>query len=113
MYITTQQSLSEFIQENLVNGKLSFSAAAELLGIHPFCLIRDGAFKSQKLTQKLTEQGFTSRALQKDGFCSKSFWLTLEYFAYDSKPRTECAKQLVRTFGSFGVTTAFAKLEAK
>lgn len=113
MYIATQQSLSDIIQENLVNGKLSFSAAARLMEVAHTSVIRDGAFKSQKLAQILTEQGFTARAIQNEGFCPKSFWLTLEYFAYDSKAKAPVAKQLARTFGQLGVMTAFDKLETK
>ena len=48
-----------------------------------------------------------------NGFCAKSFWLTLEYYAYESKAKAAGAKQLARTFGQIGVMTAFEKLEVK
>jgi hypothetical protein len=113
MYITTQQSLSEVIQENLVNGRLSIRAVERLLGISNNALIKGAEFVAQKLAQKLTEQGFEAVELLENGFCAKSFWLTLEYFAYDSKAKAAGAKRLARTFGQLGVMTAFDKLEAK
>ena len=61
----------------------------------------------------LTSQGFEAADLIKNGFCAKSFWLTLEYFAYESKAKASGAKQLARTFGQLGVMTAFEKLEVK
>jgi hypothetical protein len=76
-------------------------------------LIRGADFASQKLAQRLTDAGFEAADLVKNGFCAKSFWLTLEYFAYESKAKAEGAKQLARTFGQLGVMTAFEKLEVK
>jgi hypothetical protein len=113
MYITTQQSLSEVIQENLVNGRLSIRAVARLLDVADKSLVNGGSLNSQKLAQILTEQGFDTGSLIENGFCAKSFWLTLEYFAYDSKAKAAGAKRLARTFGQLGVMTAFDKLEAK
>ena len=113
MYIATQQALSELIQDNLVNGRLSIRAAERLLGLSNNQLIKGVVFHSQKLAQILTEQGFEAVVLIKNGFCAKSFWLTLEYFAYESKAKASGAKQLARTFGQLGVMTAFEKLEVK
>ncbi|MGL5076329.1 MAG: hypothetical protein ACRDBG_10925 [Waterburya sp.] len=110
MYIATQQSLSDIIQENLVNGRLSIRAVARLLEVSSHQrIILDGTFASQKLGQILTEQGFQAGTLLENGFCAKSFWLTLEYFAYESKAKASGAKQLARTFGQIGVMTAFEK----
>ncbi|MGL5074772.1 MAG: hypothetical protein ACRDBG_02875 [Waterburya sp.] len=111
MYIATQQSLSDLIQENLVNGRLSIRAVARLLelGDHK-SLNKGGDFTSQKLGQILTDAGFQLGDLISEGFCAKSFWLTLEYFAYESKAKAPGAKQLARTFGQLGVMTAFEKL---
>lgn len=113
MYIATQQALSDLIQDNLVNGRLSIRAVARLLEVDDTALIRGADFTSQKLAQVLTSQGFEAADLVKTGFCAKSFWLTLEYFAYESKAKASGAKQLARTFGQLGVMTAFEKLEVK
>ncbi|MGL6342577.1 MAG: hypothetical protein ACRC80_25970 [Waterburya sp.] len=110
LLIQDSKTLSDIIQENSVGGKLSFSAAARLLEIHHSSLINAGGFVPKKLTQTLTEQGFTACGIQNQGFCAKSFWLTLEYFAYDSKAKAPGAKQLARTFGQIGVMAAFEKL---
>lgn len=111
MYIATQQSLSDIIQENLVNGRLSIRAVARLLGVDDMSLIRGADFATQKLAQILTSHGFDAADLVENGFCAQSFWLTLEYFAYESKAKAPGAKQLARTFGQIGVMTAFEKLE--
>ncbi|MGL4880513.1 MAG: hypothetical protein ACRC8K_05550 [Waterburya sp.] len=111
MYIATQQSLSDLIQENLVNGRLSIRAVARLLEVSSHQkIILDGTFASQKLAQILTDAGFEAGTLLENGFCARSFWLTLEYFAYESKAKAPGAKQLARTFGQIGVMTAFEKL---
>ena len=59
MYIATQQALSELIQDNLVNGRLSIRAVARLLELsdNKSLFIGEG-FKSQKLAQILTSRGF-------------------------------------------------------
>jgi hypothetical protein len=111
MSINTQHTLSKVIQENLVNGRLSLRAVARLLAIRDISIILDAQFANQKLAQILTEQGFEAAQLVKDGFCAKSFWLTLEYFAYESK--ADGAKRLAHTFSQIGVMTAFDKLEVK
>ena len=113
MYIATQQSLSNIIQENLVNGRLPIRVLESLLELANNALISSGDFKSQKLAQVLTENGFEVGDLVKNGFCAKSFWLTLEYFAYESKEKASCAKQLARAFGQLGGMTAFDKVDAK
>jgi hypothetical protein len=114
MYIATQQALADLIQDNLVNGRLSIRAVARLLEVSSHQkLILGGMFASQKLAQILTSHGFEAVTLLENGFCAKSFWLTLEYFAYESKAKAPGAKQLARTFGRIGVMTAFDKLEVK
>ncbi len=113
MYIATQQSLSDIIQENLVNGRLSIRAVARLLEVNKDSIVVAGGIVPKKLAQILTEHGFTADGIQNEGFCAKSFWLTLEYFAYESKAKAPGAKQLARTFGQIGVMTAFDKLGVK
>jgi hypothetical protein len=78
MYIATQQALSDLIQENLVNGRLSIRAVARLLGVRNVSIILDGQFANEKLAQILTEHGFQAGQLVENGFCAKSFWLTLD-----------------------------------
>jgi hypothetical protein len=113
MYPPTQQSFSDIVRENLVNGRLSIRAVARLLEVDETSIVIGGMFANKKLTQILTEQGFEAGTLLEDGFCPKSLWLTLEYFAYDSKLKAEGAKHLTRAFGRVGIMTAFTKLEVK
>jgi hypothetical protein len=84
-----------------------------LLEVDETSIVIDGAFQSQKLAQILNEQGFQAGDLVENGFCAKSFWLALEYFAYDSEAEASGAKHLTRAFGRVGIMTAFTKLEAK
>ncbi len=68
MYIATQQALSDLIQENLVNGRLSIRAVARLLEVSSHQkLILDGTFASQKLAQILTSHGFEAVTLLENG----------------------------------------------
>ena len=107
-YIATQDALSKLIQDNLTNGRLSIRTVARLLGVsHHQKLILGGTFANQKLAQTMAEQGFQAGDLVENGFCAKSFWLTLEYFAYESKAKAPGAKQLARTFGQIGVKAFF------
>lgn len=109
--LTTQSSLLQFIHEELVNGtNLSIRGLAKLCGVADKSLINGGSFNSAKLGQTLTEQGFEAGSLATNGFPAMAVWLTIEYYAYESKAKAEGAKQLARTFGQIGIMTTFDKL---
>lgn len=92
------------------NGNLSIRGVARLCGVADTSIIRDAAFKSQKLAEKLTSHGFDAAALIEEGFPPQAVILTLEYFAYESKAKAESAKALMRTFGVLGLMATLQEL---
>jgi hypothetical protein len=65
--------------------------------------LRGVEFVSKKLGQTLTTHGFQAVELVENGFPTQAVWLTIEYFAFESKAAAPMAKQLARTFGSIGI----------
>lgn len=57
--------------------------------------------------QKLTASGFKLGALVMGGFCARSAWIVVKYFAFESKSPALGAKHLAQLFGSVGVQTCF------
>ena len=55
----------------------------------------------------LLESGFAAAALVKNGFCARSAYIAIEYFAWVSKASAPGAKRLAKLFGSVGVQTCF------
>ena len=109
--ITNQSELLAFVRDELNSEKnLSIRGVARLCGVKDTSIIRGAAFSSVNLSQKLIGQGFDAAALAENGFCPKAVWLTIEYFAYESKAKAEMAKQIARTFGMIGVITTFEEL---
>lgn len=106
------ENLIQFIGLHLTNGLLSIRAVAALCGVSDTAIIRGGDFKSAKLAEKLEAHGFKGADLAENGFPPAAVWLTIEYFAYDSKAEAPVAKAIARTFGAVGVKTAFAQIEA-
>lgn len=92
------------------NGNLSIRGVARCCGVDDKAIINGADFKSNKLGQILTYQGFQAADLSEDGFPPQAVWLCIEYFAYDSKAKASMAKQLARTFGSIGIKTTLEKL---
>ena len=84
---------------------------ARLVGVRDTSIIRGAAFSSQKLAQKLAEQGFEAAAFLEDGIPPKAVWLIIEYYAYDANRKTEQAIQLARTFGQLGIDLTFQQLQ--
>jgi hypothetical protein len=70
-------------------------------------IIRDGAFASQRIAEKLSVYGFESGAFVEKGFDALASWAVVEYFAFDSQAKAEGAKRLARLFGALGVSKAF------
>lgn len=106
-----KDSLLEHIQANMLGNKnLSIRGLAEMLGVHHSSLFRGGDFKSSKLAEILTKQGFRAGDLIENGFNAQATWLVIEYFAYESKAKAEKAKQIARTFGSVGIYTVFEEI---
>ncbi len=97
------QNLEVFVRENLQGSNMSIRGVAALCGVQDTSIIRGAAFKSEKLGQRLKQHGFEGAALVEFGFPPAAVWLTLEYFAYDSKAEAPYAKTIARTFGAFGV----------
>ncbi len=109
--IKSQNDLLSFIKEELTSERnLSIRGVARLCGVDHKSLISSGDFKSKKLAEKLSSAGFQSGDLVKGGFPAKAVWLTVEYFAWESKAKAEMAKQIARTFGMLGVMQTFEKL---
>lgn len=110
--ITTQSDFLDFIRDQAFdNGNLSIRGVARCCGVDHMAITRDGEFAGAKLSEKLTQQGFDAGDLINNGFPPQAVWLTIEYFAYDSKAKAPMAKQLARTFGSIGVMTTIEKLK--
>ncbi|ESA38487.1 hypothetical protein N836_31600 [Leptolyngbya sp. Heron Island J] len=104
------ESLVEFIRENLQGENLSIKGVAALCGVADTSIIRGAAFKSAALAQKLEAKGFESAALAEEGFNPVATWLTIDYFANESKAKAVYAKAIANTFGAFGVKTAFNQI---
>jgi phage antirepressor YoqD-like protein len=106
--IDSQSAFIQYIRNNSVGGRnLSIRGLAELCGVADTSIIRTGAFASEELFQKLTASGFKAAALLMGGFCARSAFIVIEYFAYDSKAKAIGAKHLAQLFGSVGVQTCF------
>ena len=115
LVINTQAQLLAFIQSELeANKNLSMRGVARLCDVDAGGLSK--ALNSSvdvvphKLAQKLSQHGFEGVDLVKTGFDAKATWLTIEYYAYESKAEAAGAKQIARTFGMLGVMTTFDKL---
>lgn len=107
------ENLLAFIREYLeVNGNLSIRGVAGMCGVSHTSIIRGGAFKSAKLAQRLEPQGFEAGALSVNGFPPVAVWLTIKYFAKESKAAAPWAEAVLDTFGAYGIKKAF-KLAAK
>ena len=61
--ISKMEQLIETIKSNMQGENLSVRGTASLCGVADTSIIRGGAFKSVKLTQKLTDAGFEGAAL--------------------------------------------------
>lgn len=109
--IHSKEQLLEFIRSEIVKGKnLSIRGVARCCDVDHKSIINSGDFKSTKLSQMLTGQGFYAGDLVENGFPPQAVWLCIEYFAYESKAEAKLAKQLARTFGSIGIRETFDQL---
>lgn len=107
--ISTRESFLSFIaDQKMSNGNLSIRGVARCCDVDHKAIITGGDFRSQKLGQTLTGQGFQAADLAANGFPPQAVWLCIEYFAYESKAKAPLAKQLARTFGSIGIVAALA-----
>lgn len=100
-------TLAQFIRENLEGKNLSIAGVAALCSVADKSIINGGSFNSARLAEKLEAKGFEAGSLVEGGFDSIATWLTIEYFAYESKAKAVFAKAIARTFGAFGVKAAF------
>ena len=85
--------LADIESEAMANGNFSIRGVARLAEVDHKSIIASGKFKSKKLFQKLTKQGFEIENLIKNGFPFEACLLTLEYFAYKSKTRSISAEK--------------------
>ncbi|MFG6105358.1 hypothetical protein U2F10_24095 [Leptothoe sp. EHU-05/26/07-4] len=104
------ESLVEFIRENLQGENLSIKGVAALCGVADTSIIRGAAFKSLALAGRLENKGFEAAALAEEGFNPVATWLTIDYFANESKAKAVYAKAIANTFGAFGVKSAFNQI---
>ncbi|NEQ50580.1 MAG: hypothetical protein F6K11_10680 [Leptolyngbya sp. SIO3F4] len=100
-------TLAQFMRENLEGRNLSIAGVAALCSVADKSIINGGSFNSAALAEKLESKGFDAGSLVEEGFNSVATWLTIEYFAYESKAKAVFAKAIARTFGAFGVKAAF------
>ncbi len=112
--ISNQQDFLSYVKDQAMpNGNLSIRGTARCCGVHHTALIRGGDFKSEKLGQTLTSHGFQAGDLESEGFPPQAVWLSIEFYAFESKAKAPMAKQLARTFGSIGIITTLEKLTQK
>ena len=107
------ESLVEFIRENLEGENLSIKGVAALCGVADTSIIRGAAFNAVALAKKLEAKGFEAAALVEEGFDPVATWLTIDYFANESKAKAVFAKAIANTFGAFGVKTAFNQISGE
>jgi hypothetical protein len=105
--ISSQEDFIQYLRANTINGRnLSNYGLAGLCGVHHTSILQTGGgFSSLKLYRKLSDAGFDCFGLQSNGFCAQAAWLTIEYFAWESKADAPGAKELARLFGSIGIKT--------
>jgi hypothetical protein len=109
--IENQNDFLAFIRdEAMPNGNLSIRGVSRCCGVDDKAILNGADFKSQKLGQTLTTHGFWPADLSANGFPPQAVWLTIEYFAYESKAAAPMAKRLARLFGSIGVMAAMNHL---
>jgi hypothetical protein len=109
--IATPEALFNLIaNEAMPNGNLSIRGVARMADVNDKSVIDGADFKSQKLAEKLTGQGFECADLAENGFPPVAVILVLEYFAYESKAKAPGAKALMRAFGAFGLKEVLSKL---
>lgn len=107
--LTTKDDFLAFIQDQkLPNGNLSIRGVARCCDVSPQAIIEGADFKSKKLAKSLVDSGFQAAHLAENGFPPQAVWLTIEYFAFDSKAKAPMAKAIARTFGSIGVIGVLA-----
>jgi len=104
------ENLASFIRENLEGQRLSIRGLAGLCGVDHKSIIKGGDFASKNLAEKLEAKGFEAADLVANGFGPVETWLVIEHFAYDSKAKAPFAKAISRTFGAFGVKSAFSQV---
>jgi hypothetical protein len=110
-YIASPEALLATMREFTQNDRnLSIRGVAKLCGVDDMSIIRSADFHSAKLGQKLMAAGFEASACADLGFPPQAVWLCIEYFAYESKAAAPGAKQLARTFGSYGVLKVMEEL---
>lgn len=102
--------LAYIADEAMSNGNLSIRGVARCCGVADKSILNGGSFNSSQLAETLEAAGFEAGSLASDGFNPQAVWLTIEYFAYESKAKAVMAKQLARTFGAIGVMTTMEKL---
>lgn len=109
---TSKESIISIIRENLLSdGKcLTPQGVAKLCGVSHSSVTRGSAIASNKLDEILRCHGFQGDALIAEGFPPEATCLVLEYFAFNSKSKSNQAKQLMRTFGSLGIHQAFQEV---
>lgn len=106
-----RSNILTLIKENLLKeGNLSIRGLALICEISDRAIIRDAHFRPQKLGQIMEEHGFSGADLTKNGFNERATWLVIEYFAFESKAKAPGAKQIARTFGSYGIHQLFEQL---
>jgi hypothetical protein len=106
--ITNQNEFIQYIKDNSIGDRaLSIRGLAALCGVSPQSIVEGAHFKSQKLGQKLTAQGFEAGHLVEQGFNSMATWSVVEYFAYEGKAEALGAKHLAKLFGSLGFQSCF------
>ena len=82
-------------------GHMSIRAVAKLAGIDHKSLFKGGGIKSQKLVKKLAAQGFSGGGLwATDGIPAHEVVVVLEYYAYDSRVKSESARRWLLTLSA-------------
>ena len=113
--LKTKEDLINFFRReaNPITGNLSINGVAKLAEVEDTSIIRGSAFGSNKLAKKLAPYGVDPSALVRDGIPPRIVILILEYFAYESKVKSEQARRLILTFSTVGLLEGLEQVVIK
>lgn len=105
--------LLEFIRDNMSDNKtLSIRAMAAMCGVTDKALFEGAYLKAKILAERLTEQGFEGAYLARNGFSARAAYTCIEYYAIDSKVRSDIARKFLGVFATYGIERIFDQLSS-
>ncbi len=95
-------------KSNLDTNTIPLAAIHNLIGRTYFPIAIKGKFISRPLADKLLEKGYTEEGVLTNGFDVLATFLTIEYFAKESRSNNIVARHVYQQFGMSGLKQAFS-----